>query len=321
MIPDELSKRRAVTSQAESCDPQDIIRIVDSHGGGRSTLMSVLGDIQAKYRYLPQDALRTVAEKIGIPLVDVYAAATFYHAFSLKPKGKHIVLCCQGTACHVRGGAGIAEELERQLGIEPGETTEDMQFTFETVNCLGACALGPVVVIDGRYFSKVRKSQIRQILDSVANGLDDIDDIEAAYDARVFPLQVNCPHCGRSLMDPDNPLHGSPSIGLTAAAESKRGWVRLSGVYGVNAVKRQHVIPEGMQVDYFCPRCHKSLVNAERCPECEAPMARMDIAGGSYAICSRSGCSGHMLDLRPSNTARAGSRLARTHREVSSKRG
>lgn len=172
MTPDQLTKQRAAAPQAEHLDPEDIVRIVNAHGGGRAALITILGDIQSKYRYLPQDALRIVAERIGMPLVDVYAAATFYHSFSLKPKGEHIVQCCLGTACHVRGAPAIAEEFERRLGIGPGETTPDRQFTLETVNCLGACALGPIVAVNGRYFSNVPPAKVDGILRWARSGVE-----------------------------------------------------------------------------------------------------------------------------------------------------
>lgn len=121
--------------------------LADKHDG---LLISILEDVQDHYNYLPEDVLREVAKQLDIPLRDVYGVATFYHAFSLKPRGKHCLTVCLGTACHVRGGARNAEALSRELNIQPGETTVDKQFTFETVNCVGACALGPVVLLDGK---------------------------------------------------------------------------------------------------------------------------------------------------------------------------
>lgn len=117
----------------------------DKHDG---LLISILEDIQEQYNYLPEEYLRAVAKQLNIPLRDVYGVATFYHAFSLEPRGKHCLTVCLGTACHVRGGARIADKLSQKLNIKPGETTKDKKFTLETVNCLGACALGPVVVLD-----------------------------------------------------------------------------------------------------------------------------------------------------------------------------
>ena len=136
-------------------NPEPILRIIENHTKGNQTgLISILEDIQADYSYLPEEALRIVSEKTGRSLVDIYGVATFYKAFSLKPRGKHLISACLGTACHVRGGQAVASEFQRQLGIKPGETTSDNLITLETVNCLGACALGPIVVVDGHYFSK-----------------------------------------------------------------------------------------------------------------------------------------------------------------------
>jgi len=109
----------------------------------KKALISILQDIQAEYNYLPQEALRFVAESMGIPLIDIIGVATFYRAFSLEPRGKHLITVCLGTACHVRGGYKILEEFEKKLRIEAGETTPDGQFTLETVACLGCCAIGP----------------------------------------------------------------------------------------------------------------------------------------------------------------------------------
>src|SRR5512136_872960 len=138
---------------------EQIEQIVDNHEKGRGGLISILEDIQARYSYLPEEALRVVARKTGHSLVDIYGVATFFKSFSLKPRGRHLLSVCLGTACHVRGGPAIAEEFERRLGIPAGETTSDQEMTLETVNCLGACALGPIVVADGHYFSKVTQQK------------------------------------------------------------------------------------------------------------------------------------------------------------------
>ncbi len=125
--------------------------IMEKHKVRESSLVAILQEIQETFRYLPEEVLTYTAYKIGIPVSRIYNIATFYKAFSLKPRGKHIVTVCMGTACHVRGAPRIVEEIERVLGIKEGETSEDGQFTLETVNCLGACALGPIVVADGEY--------------------------------------------------------------------------------------------------------------------------------------------------------------------------
>ena len=108
--------------------------------------------------------MRAVASQLELPLIQAYSVATFFKAFSLKPRGEHIVTCCLGTACHVRGAPATLDEVKRKLGIEPGETTKDMCFTLETVNCLGACALGPIMVVDGEYHGQMSPGKVKEVL-------------------------------------------------------------------------------------------------------------------------------------------------------------
>jgi len=143
---------------------QKIETIVKGYEGEKGALTSVLHDIQAECNYLPEDVLRYVAKKLDIPLIQVFGVATFFTAFSLKPRGKHLISVCLGTACHVRGGARILEKIERDLGIKSGETTEDLEFTLSTVNCLGACALGPIVVVDGTYHGQMTSSKVSSLM-------------------------------------------------------------------------------------------------------------------------------------------------------------
>ena len=132
-------------------------------------LISVLEDIQEHYRYLPEEVLREVSRRLTIPLRDVYGVATFYSAFSLTPKGKHIVTVCLGTACHVRGGARIVDSLSNELGIQPGETTPDRNFSLETVNCLGCCAIGPIILLDGVYYGEMTPQKAIKLLENVTS--------------------------------------------------------------------------------------------------------------------------------------------------------
>ena len=141
-----------------------IDEIIAHYQGEEGALIAVLQDIQQEYNYLPQEALIQVAEGLEIPLSQACQVATFYKAFSLEPRGKHLIHVCLGTACHVRGGIRIAEEIGRILDIEPGQTTDDQLFTLETVNCLGACALGPMMVIDGKYHGKMAVRKIAPLL-------------------------------------------------------------------------------------------------------------------------------------------------------------
>jgi NADH:ubiquinone oxidoreductase subunit E len=142
----------------------NIEEIVEKNGKKKASLIPVLQDVQDKYNYLPEDALRIVSELLCIPLVEVYCLATFYKSFSLTPRGKHLINVCLGTACHVRGAPRILEEVKRRLGIAEGETTEDKEYTLETVNCLGACALGPVVVVDDVYHGQMTIRKVSSLL-------------------------------------------------------------------------------------------------------------------------------------------------------------
>ena len=139
-------------------------RIVARHQVAGDGLIAILEDIQEQHGYLPKESLQAVAKETGAPLVDIYGVATFYRSFSLTPRGEHLVFACLGTACHVNTAPMVVEALERELGIKAGQTTADGRFTLETVNCLGACALGPIVVVDGRYFPHVCPTAVRQIL-------------------------------------------------------------------------------------------------------------------------------------------------------------
>lgn len=273
----------------------DITRILEKHTEERGGIISILEDIQASYGYLPEEALRAVAERTGRSLVDIFGVATFYRAFSLKPRGKHLVSVCLGTACHVRAAPIIGQKFQERLGINPGETTPDREFTLETVNCLGACALGPIVVVDGHYFSSVKPSDVEPILKKVQAGLDKI---EIKTDKRIFPVEVSCSRCNHSLMDPKHLVDGYPAIRVTVSVGQQHGWLALSSLYGSYNVASEFEIPENMIVHFFCPYCHTELMGAFSCTECGAPMVPMIVRGGGIVqICSRRGCKGHMLDL------------------------
>ena len=134
------------------------------NANGAGNLIAVLQEIQDRDHYLSEPALRDVSNKLGIPFIDAYSVATFFRAFSLKPRGKHVCTVCVGTACHVRGAQGILDKLVDRLGVAPGETTRDGDYTLETVNCLGCCAIGPIVVKDGKYFGEMSQSRVDVIL-------------------------------------------------------------------------------------------------------------------------------------------------------------
>jgi NADH-quinone oxidoreductase subunit E len=145
---------------------QKVKATLDRYDGDPGMLVSILQDVQAEYNYLPKEALVLVSRGLDVPLTQVYSVASFFKAFSLKPRGKHLINVCLGTACHVRGAVRVLEEIERKLGIRSGETTEDLKYTLETVNCVGACALGPIVIIDGKYSGQMKSNKVKPLLES-----------------------------------------------------------------------------------------------------------------------------------------------------------
>jgi len=147
---------------------QRVESILDKYQHDQGLLVSILHAVQSEFYYLPEDTLEAVSRGLGIPLTQVYSVATFFKAFSLKPRGRHLINVCLGTACHVRGAVKVLEKMERELKILPGETTQDLKFTLETVNCVGACALGPIVTIDGKYHGQMTIDKVDSVLKSYA---------------------------------------------------------------------------------------------------------------------------------------------------------
>jgi NADH-quinone oxidoreductase subunit E len=154
-----------VTTKSKSSQPK-LNSILERYQRDPAMLVAILQDVQAEYNYLPKEALTWISDGLDIPLTRVYSVATFFKAFSLKPRGRHVINVCLGTACHVRGAGRVLEEIGRQLDIKPGETTEDFRFTMETVNCVGACALGPIVIIDGKYSGQMKTDKVKTLLES-----------------------------------------------------------------------------------------------------------------------------------------------------------
>lgn len=138
--------------------------ILEQHDRDPANIIAILQDIQAEVNWLPEEDLRYVCTELDIPSAKMMALATFYKAFSLKPRGKHVVQVCLGTACHVRQAVRILGAIERELDVEAGGTDEDLRFTLETVNCLGACALGPIVVVDGEYHGQMTSVKATRLL-------------------------------------------------------------------------------------------------------------------------------------------------------------
>jgi NADH-quinone oxidoreductase subunit E len=141
-----------------------IDRIIDKYECETGVLIQLLLEIQRELNWIPPEAIMRINKRLKIPVSEIYRVASFYTALSLKPRGRHLVRVCSGTACYVRGGPRILDSVERTLKIKAGETTEDSKFTLETVNCLGCCALGPVVEIDGQYHGKLSPSTAEKLL-------------------------------------------------------------------------------------------------------------------------------------------------------------
>jgi NADH-quinone oxidoreductase subunit E len=149
---------------AETFAPETVDAIVRKNGGTSANLILMLQDIQTEYRYLPHDALLYLSDKLNVPVARVYHVATFYKAFSLKPKGRHEFHVCMGTACHVRGSKLILDQIARELDLPPGGTSKDLKFSLDTVNCLGSCALGPLVVVDHEYVGHASLQKMKRIV-------------------------------------------------------------------------------------------------------------------------------------------------------------
>lgn len=143
-----------------------IDEIIDRYVGEEGVLVQLLLDIQSELNWLPKEAIEQISKRFQVPVSQVYRIASFYKAMRLAPRGKHMVNVCLGTACHVRGGPGIMDKAEDSLEIRAGETTKDMKFTLERVNCLGCCALGPVIVVDDEYYGKLTPAKVEEVLKS-----------------------------------------------------------------------------------------------------------------------------------------------------------
>lgn len=141
-----------------------LTEILGKYEADQSTIISVLQDIQAEFGYLPKDAMLTVSKEMNIPLSRVLSLATFFNAFSMKPKGRHPISVCVGTACHVRGARLILEKLERELSIASGENTEDGNFSLDEVRCVGCCGLAPVIMVDDEFHGKLTQTKIPGVL-------------------------------------------------------------------------------------------------------------------------------------------------------------
>jgi NADH-quinone oxidoreductase subunit E len=137
--------------------------ILSRHSPNNDELINILQDIQEQFHYLPEDAMKRVAKYLNLNVSQVYSAASFYALFRFTPSGKKIVRVCRGTACHVRGGSNVLAQVQQRLGIKPGETTKDMEYTLETVACIGACALAPNISIDKETYGMVNSEKLQEV--------------------------------------------------------------------------------------------------------------------------------------------------------------
>lgn len=151
---------------AQELDYQKISQIVDPYPNEKRYILAMMQDIQRHFNYLPEEAMEMIAEHVNAPFSRIFSMATFYKAFSLVPKGRYNIKVCDGTACHIKGSTVLIGQVYKLLGIKPGETTEDGLFSIETVNCLGACAISPVMVVNDRVHPKVTSSSIIEIIKS-----------------------------------------------------------------------------------------------------------------------------------------------------------
>lgn len=160
----------SVETYKESIESTKFTEIIKKYPEEKHYTLAILQDIQKEFNYIPKDAMVKISEYLNLPLSDIYSIATFYKALSLKPKGKYIIKVCNGTACHIRGSNILIEEISEILNILPGETTEDGLFSIEIVNCLGACALAPVMVINGKYYGDMNKEKVKALIDEYKEG-------------------------------------------------------------------------------------------------------------------------------------------------------
>ena len=171
-------------------DISRIDQIIDQHGGEAGSLIQILLDIQSENNWLPKEALARVSEKLAVPLSRIQHITTFYKTFSLTPKGRHEIHVCMGTACHVRGAQDILATVQEVTGVKPGETDPDLLFSVETVSCLGCCALGPVIVVDGEYHGNVVQARTAEVLNTLklAEMTETLENLKSAETSEVVNL-------------------------------------------------------------------------------------------------------------------------------------
>ncbi len=161
---DKIKREKELVLEEAMEDFGEVDKVIDHHNCEKSNLIQILLDIQNEYNWLPRHILLYLGKKLDIPLTDIYSITTFYKYFNLEPQGKYSIVACMGTACHVRGAMNLLQRITSVLGVKPGDTTSDYRFTLKTVNCLGCCALGPVVMVDNKYYSNPSASYLKKIL-------------------------------------------------------------------------------------------------------------------------------------------------------------
>jgi NADH:ubiquinone oxidoreductase subunit E len=166
-------------------DQQILAHILEGRRSQPNQLIEVLQDVQEQYDYIPREAMQIVSKELGVPVIEVYRVASFYKAFRLKPAGKHVLTFCTGTACHVRSSDLLVNQATNQLGIESGEVTPDGIFSIEQVNCLGACALGPIVVENGSYHHHMTPARLRKLIESIYEREAEVKGVEVEVYAEI----------------------------------------------------------------------------------------------------------------------------------------
>ena len=169
MNPSAVQDTTVLSPEQEATIEERLNKILSSYEGREAELIPILQKVQQEFGYLPEIAIKKIAKFLHLPEVIIFGVATFYAQFKLVPTGRNIVKVCRGTACHVRGGARILKEVQKQLGIKPGESTPDLEYSLETVACFGACALSPVMVVNNKVRGKMTPQKVRGILNTIAN--------------------------------------------------------------------------------------------------------------------------------------------------------
>ena len=201
---------------------QEVSRILKRYRNDATDVIAILQDVQQTYRYLPQDVMSHLSEKLKIPLTRIYHLSTFFRAFSLEPRGKHHIQVCMGTACHVRGSTRILDAVERKMKISAGQTSKDLNYSLETVNCVGACALGPLVVVDGKSMGKMTGQKADRLVTSLQGTEAEKPAKAAGKPAEPKPKKVKPPRPARAKPRP-KVRAGKPKIAAGKEKAAARG--------------------------------------------------------------------------------------------------